>query len=150
MTLEAWYDPEDRVREERFFRNLCGYLIDCTTAAAAAAAAVDGGSRGMTEGAASIPQLALFSWEADTMMCEPSTIHISLLLLLCLLYLSYCKRPVTFANRYPTLRLVVALRVPKAIGIPASTALTWFLGVFVGKWMLGYQASYDEYFHEMQ
>jgi mannose-6-phosphate isomerase-like protein (cupin superfamily) len=60
MTLEARYDPADLAREERFFRNLCGYLEDATT-----------GGTGMTENA-SIPQLALFAWEADMMMCEPS------------------------------------------------------------------------------
>jgi len=67
----------------------------------------------MTENA-SIPQLALFAWEADMTMCEP----------------------------------MVVLGVPKFIGGPVSFALTWFLGVFVGKWLLGYQGSYDEYYHE--
>jgi hypothetical protein len=44
--------------------------------------------------------------------------------------------------------IVVALRMPKIIGIPLAYALTWFLGVFVGKWMLGYEVSYEEYYHE--
>jgi hypothetical protein len=44
--------------------------------------------------------------------------------------------------------LVVALGVPKIIGIPIAYGLTWVLGVFVGKWMLGYKASYKEYYHE--
>jgi len=44
--------------------------------------------------------------------------------------------------------LVVALSVPKIIGIPISYGLTWVMGVFVGKWMLGYKASYEEYYHE--
>jgi mannose-6-phosphate isomerase-like protein (cupin superfamily) len=52
MTLEAWYDPAELAREERFFRNLCGYLEDQRSK--------DGG--GMLENA-SIPQLALFAWE---------------------------------------------------------------------------------------
>jgi mannose-6-phosphate isomerase-like protein (cupin superfamily) len=60
MTLEAWYDPAELVREERFFRNLCGYLQDSTE-----------GGTGMLENV-SVPQLALFSWEADIMICEPS------------------------------------------------------------------------------
>jgi mannose-6-phosphate isomerase-like protein (cupin superfamily) len=59
MTLEARYDPAELVREERFFRNLCGYLQDVT-----------GGGVGMLE-SASIPQLALFAWEADMPICEP-------------------------------------------------------------------------------
>jgi mannose-6-phosphate isomerase-like protein (cupin superfamily) len=61
MTLEAWYDPPDYKREERFFRNLCGYLSDV----------VEKGGIAMLE-SASTPQLALFSWEADIMICEPS------------------------------------------------------------------------------
>jgi hypothetical protein len=60
MTLEAWYDPENRDREERVFKNLCGYLSDHTT-----------GTGGMSENM-SILQLALFAWEANTMLCEPS------------------------------------------------------------------------------
>jgi hypothetical protein len=44
--------------------------------------------------------------------------------------------------------LVVALGVPKRIGILLAYVLTWFLGVFVGKWMLGYKASYEGYYHE--
>lgn len=66
MTLEAWYDPPDLVREERFFRNLCGYLED-----------VRSEEGGMLENA-SVPQLALFSWEADMMMCAPSEFVLSL------------------------------------------------------------------------
>jgi mannose-6-phosphate isomerase-like protein (cupin superfamily) len=68
MTLEAWYDPPELVREERLFRNLCGYLEDNRSD--------DGG--GMSENA-SIPQLALFAWEADMMMCAPSTWSLLLL-----------------------------------------------------------------------
>jgi hypothetical protein len=60
MTLEAWYDPADLAREERVFRNLCGYLADHAT-----------GSGGMTENM-SILQLALFAWESNAMLCEPS------------------------------------------------------------------------------
>jgi mannose-6-phosphate isomerase-like protein (cupin superfamily) len=60
MTLEARYDPAELVREERFFRNLCGYLQDVTK-----------GGAGMLE-SASTPQLALFAWEADMPICEPS------------------------------------------------------------------------------
>jgi len=60
MTLEAWYDPPDLKREERFFRNLCGYLSD-----------VMANGTGMLE-SASTPQLALFAWEADILICEPS------------------------------------------------------------------------------
>jgi mannose-6-phosphate isomerase-like protein (cupin superfamily) len=67
MTLEAWYDPPELVREERLFRNLCGYLEDNR--------GDDGG--GMAENA-SIPQLALFAWEADMMMCKPSKFPFSL------------------------------------------------------------------------
>jgi len=44
--------------------------------------------------------------------------------------------------------VVVALRVPKFIGHPVSTALTWFLGVFLGSWLFGYQKSYEEYYQE--
>lgn len=44
--------------------------------------------------------------------------------------------------------LVVALNVPKFIGGPVSTGLTWLLGVFIGSWMLGYKGSYEEYYHE--
>jgi hypothetical protein len=43
---------------------------------------------------------------------------------------------------------VVALNVPKVIGGPISKGLTWFLGVFVGKWLLGYKPTYEEYYHE--
>jgi mannose-6-phosphate isomerase-like protein (cupin superfamily) len=59
MTLEAHYDPPELVREERFFRNLCGYLQDVTQ-----------GGAGMLE-SASTAQLALFAWEADMPICEP-------------------------------------------------------------------------------
>jgi mannose-6-phosphate isomerase-like protein (cupin superfamily) len=59
MTLEAWYDPPDLAREERFFRNLFGYLHD-----------ISQGGVGMIE-SASIAQLALFAWEADMPICEP-------------------------------------------------------------------------------
>ncbi|KAF2431735.1 hypothetical protein EJ08DRAFT_648705 [Tothia fuscella] len=103
MTLEAWYDPAELAREERFFRNLCGYLEDNR----------GGDGVGMLE-TVSIPQLALFAWEADMMMCEP----------------------------------VVILGLPHWLGGPISAALTWVLGVFVGKWLLGYQGNYDEYYHE--
>jgi mannose-6-phosphate isomerase-like protein (cupin superfamily) len=63
LTLEAWYDPPDLVREERFFRNLCGYLEDFTA-----------GGAGMIE-SASTAQLALFAWEADMTIVEPSQLH---------------------------------------------------------------------------
>jgi hypothetical protein len=43
---------------------------------------------------------------------------------------------------------VVAFHVPRVIGVPISCALTWFLGLFLGKWMMGYQGSYEEYYHE--
>jgi hypothetical protein len=46
------------------------------------------------------------------------------------------------------INLVIVLGVPKTIGIPIAYGLTWFLGVFVGKWMLGYKAGYEEYYHE--
>jgi hypothetical protein len=103
MTLEAWYNPADLAREERVFKNLCGYLADHAT-----------GNGGMTENM-SILQLALFAWEANAMLCEPSKLY-SFSFLLSLL-----------------ITLVVILGVPKSIGIPVSTALTWFLGVFLGK-----------------
>lgn len=45
-------------------------------------------------------------------------------------------------------RSVVVLGVPKTIGIPLAYMLTWVMGVFVGKWMLGYKGSYEEYYHE--
>jgi len=102
MTLEAWYDPADLAREERVFRNLCGYLADHAV-----------GSGGMTDNM-SILQLAVFAWEANAMLCGP----------------------------------MVVLRIPKLIGIPLSTMLTWFLGVFLGKWIFGYQGSYKEYYHD--
>jgi mannose-6-phosphate isomerase-like protein (cupin superfamily) len=59
MTLEARYTPPELEREERFFRNLCGYLGDVTK-----------GGKGMLE-SASTAQLALFAWEADMPICEP-------------------------------------------------------------------------------
>lgn len=59
MMLEAWYAPPDLAREERFFRNLCGYLNDVTA-----------GGISMME-SASTPQLALFAWEDDTPICAP-------------------------------------------------------------------------------
>ncbi|KAL3421778.1 cupin [Phlyctema vagabunda] len=102
MTLEAWYDPADHAREERFFRNLSGYLEDCAS---------DGKA---VLGNASLAQLALFCWEADVMLCEP----------------------------------MLALKIPKSIGVPAAVCLTWFLGVFIGNWMLGYKSTYEEYYHK--
>jgi hypothetical protein len=60
MSLEAWYDPADLVREERVFRNLCGYLSDHCS-----------GKGGMLENM-SILQLSLFAWEAEAMLCAPS------------------------------------------------------------------------------
>jgi hypothetical protein len=60
MTLEAWYSPADLAREERVFRNLCGYLADH---------AADSGA--MTDNM-SILQLAIFAWEANAMLCRPS------------------------------------------------------------------------------
>jgi hypothetical protein len=63
-------------------------------------------------------------------ICEPSKLHRSTSCL-CVLIL-----------------LMVALNIPKTIGIPIAYGLTWFMGVFVGKWMLGYKASYEEYYHE--
>jgi len=38
--------------------------------------------------------------------------------------------------------------MPKVIGVPLSVGLTWFLGVFCGKWVMGYQGSYEEYYSE--
>jgi mannose-6-phosphate isomerase-like protein (cupin superfamily) len=59
MTLEASYDPPDRKREERFFRNLCGYLEDCS-------------DKGKAMGTgASFPQIVAFAWEADIIACGP-------------------------------------------------------------------------------
>jgi len=104
LTLEGWYNPAEPAREERFFRNLYGYLNDATA----------GGVGATMLGNASIAQIALFAWEADMPICEP----------------------------------MVALGVPKVVGIPFAYVLTWFLGVFVGKWMLGYKESYEEYYHE--
>ena len=63
MSLEAWYDPADLVREERVFRNLCGYLSDHCS-----------GKGGMLENM-SILQLSLFAWEAEAMLCAPSKLH---------------------------------------------------------------------------
>jgi mannose-6-phosphate isomerase-like protein (cupin superfamily) len=60
MTLEAWYDPPEYAREERLFRNLCGYLGDVART-----------KTGML-GSASLSQMALFAWEADMPICEPS------------------------------------------------------------------------------
>jgi mannose-6-phosphate isomerase-like protein (cupin superfamily) len=60
MSLEAWYDPADLKREERVFRNLCGYLSDHCS-----------GKGGMLENM-SILQLSLFAWEAEAMLCAPS------------------------------------------------------------------------------
>ena len=58
MTLEAKYNPPDFAKEERFFRNLCGYLQDTTSS-----------GTGMLEGA-SAAQIALFVWEADWPICD--------------------------------------------------------------------------------
>jgi mannose-6-phosphate isomerase-like protein (cupin superfamily) len=63
VTLEGWYNPAAPAREERFFRNLYGYLRDVTT---------DGA--GMLD-SASIPQISLFAWEADMPICEPSKLR---------------------------------------------------------------------------
>lgn len=35
-----------------------------------------------------------------------------------------------------------------SFGGPVSTALTWFVGVFIGSWMLGYKGNYKEYYHK--
>lgn len=43
---------------------------------------------------------------------------------------------------------MVTFRVPVVIGRPLACALTWFLGVFLGKWMMGYEGSYEEYYVE--
>lgn len=40
----------------------------------------------------------------------------------------------------------VALPGPKWLGVPVSQGLVFVLGVVVGKWMLGYRESYEEYF----
>jgi hypothetical protein len=69
--------------------------------------------------------------QADMMMCEPSTLDTS-----------------DMPKDMLTSNLVVILNVPHVIGDPLSTALTWFLGVFIGRWLLGYKASYEEYSHE--
>jgi mannose-6-phosphate isomerase-like protein (cupin superfamily) len=120
LTLEGWYNPAEPAREERFFRNLYGYLNDATR----------GGVGATMLGNASIAQIALFAWEADMPLCEPSKLRCTELCL------------------YMLIILVVALRIPKRMEIPIAYALTWFLGVFVGKWMFGYKASYEEYYHE--
>jgi len=60
-------------------------------------------------------KIALFAWETDMPICEPSKLH-RLTLCSCLLIV-----------------LVVALGVPKIIGIPITYGMTWVLGVFVGK-----------------
>jgi mannose-6-phosphate isomerase-like protein (cupin superfamily) len=121
LTLEGWYNPAEPAREERFFRNLYGYLNDATA----------GGVGATMLGNASIAQIALFAWEADMPICEPSKLP---------------RFNLVFFGRLFV--LVVALGIPKVIGIPIAYGLTWLLGVFVGKWMLGYKASYDEYYHE--
>lgn len=72
MSLEAWYDPADLAREERVFRNLCGYLSDHCS-----------GSGGMLENM-SILQLSLFAWEAKAMLCAPSKLPSFLFLPTCL------------------------------------------------------------------
>jgi mannose-6-phosphate isomerase-like protein (cupin superfamily) len=62
VTLQGWYNPAEPTREERFFRNLYGYLNDATA----------GGVGATMLGNASIAQIALFAWEADMPICEPS------------------------------------------------------------------------------
>jgi mannose-6-phosphate isomerase-like protein (cupin superfamily) len=64
VILEGWYDPAEPEREERFFRNIYGYLLDV---------AGEGDGVGMMDGA-SVPQIALFAWEADMPICEPSKV----------------------------------------------------------------------------
>ena len=67
MRVEAWWEPGEEEREERFFRNLCGYLVDVTR-----------GREGKSMmAAASVPQLALFAWEADMPICEPGECGVS-------------------------------------------------------------------------
>lgn len=57
-TLEVHFDPANRRREERFFRNLCGYLEDCN-------------DKGKAMGTgASFAQIVAFTWEADIIPCE--------------------------------------------------------------------------------
>jgi mannose-6-phosphate isomerase-like protein (cupin superfamily) len=96
LTLEGWYNPAEPAREERFFRNLYGYLNDATA----------GGVGATMLGNASIAQIALFAWEADMPICEPSKLH----------------RPPLCS--YVLIVLVVALGVPKIIGIPIAYGLT--------------------------
>lgn len=60
MTVEASYTPPERWREERFFRNLCGYLEDTNRPGS-----------GMGEGGASFVQIVLFAWQADIIACDP-------------------------------------------------------------------------------
>jgi mannose-6-phosphate isomerase-like protein (cupin superfamily) len=41
----------------------------------------------------------------------------------------------------------LAKLLPKWIGQPLFTGLTWVLGVFLGEWMMGYKRVYEEYYH---
>lgn len=65
LTLKGWYNPAEPIREERFFRNLYGYLNDATA----------GGVGATMLGNASIAQISLFAWEADMPICEPSELN---------------------------------------------------------------------------
>lgn len=40
------------------------------------------------------------------------------------------------------------LGVPKYIARPVCTALSWFVAIPVGKWLLGFKGSYPEYYRE--
>jgi len=60
MTVEASFTPAENWREERFFRNLCGYLEDVNRPGAS-----------MGEGEASFIQIVGFAWEAEIRACDP-------------------------------------------------------------------------------
>ena len=83
-------EPEERERDEAFFRNLYCYLDDCRR-------------EGM---APNLAQLCLFLHFFDCPLALPG---------------------------------------PKMVGKPLSVMVTMVVGVFVGKWLLGFSESYEEY-----
>lgn len=90
LTVSVRLDPEERDRDEAFFRNLYCYLDDCRK----------------QEIAPNVAQLCLFLHFFDCPLALPG---------------------------------------PKMVGKPLSMVFTMLVGVVVGKWLLGFRESYEEY-----
>ncbi|KAI9892439.1 MAG: hypothetical protein M1814_001396 [Vezdaea aestivalis] len=101
VVVSLRFDDTDQWKgEERFFRNVYGYIEDCNRAARKA---------GSPTPSINPIQLTAMVYESDTTLTFPG---------------------------------------PKAIMQPLGTALTWFMGVFLAKWVLGYKYTYPEYSKE--